>query len=182
MSIVRRDDTCQNTLPSVAGVRVFYLGPQPVDTNTLTPLLPVYSDTSGTPTTNPQISDGTGHAAAYLNNGSLFTCVYVYPNGAKVIYPDQFVGASSGAPIPFAGVPTGTVDGTNRVFTVVNGSTPLTAIPTQLFATFNGSFLTIGLGYTLAVVGGQLKITYAAAPQPASGSIPADSFFVQGLL
>ena len=83
---------------------------------------------------------------------------------------------------PFSGVPTGTINGTNRVFTVVNGSTPLTAIPTQLFATFNGILLELGLGYTLAIVSSQLLITFATAPQPASGSIPADSIFVQGLL
>ncbi len=182
MAIVRRDDTVQNTLGNaIAGASVVYLT-QPANVAALTPLASVYSDSTGTPTTNPQVTDGYGHAVAYMTTGQLYTIVYLYPNGAMVIYPDQFVGSSSGAPTPFAGVPTGTVDGTNRVFTVVNSSTPLAAIPTQLFATFNGSFLTIGLGYTLAVVSGQLEITYATAPQPASGSIPADSFFVQGLL
>lgn len=180
MAILRRDDTVTNTLGNaIAGAAVYYLG-QP--TSGFTPLLTVYSDTTGTPTTNPQITDGSGHAVAYLSDGALFTCVYVYPNGTQVIYPDQFVGSSSGAPSTFAGVPTGTIDGTNTVFTVVNGSTPLTAVPSQLLATFNGLTLTPGLGYTLAVVSGQLKITYSRAPEPASGGIPADSIYVQGFL
>lgn len=176
MAILRRDDTIQNTLGhAIAGASVYYLGPQPVNTTTLTPLLSVYSDTTGTPTSNPQITDGFGHAAAYLNTGALFTCVYVFPNGTTVIYPDQFVGSSSGAPTPFSGVPTGTIDGTNTVFTVVNGSTPLTAIPTIAFAWTNFDLIP-GLGYALSVVSGQLQITYASPPQP------ADSLWVQGLL
>jgi hypothetical protein len=182
MSIVRRDDTVQNTLGNaIAGAACYYLT-QPTNLPALTPLANVYSDTTGTPTTNPQITDGAGHAVAYLTAGVLYTVVYVYPNGTQVVYEDQFVGTSSGAPTPWAGVPTGPINGTNKVFTVVNGSTPLAAIPTQLFATFNGIFLTLGLGYTLAVVSGQLQITYANAPQPASGPTPADSIFAQGLL
>src|SRR5271168_2503 len=98
MSIIRRDDTVANTLgESIAGALVYYLGPQPVNLTELTPLLPVYSDTSGTTASNPQYTDGYGHAVAYLNDGALFTCVYVYPNGTTIVYPDQFVGNSSGS-------------------------------------------------------------------------------------
>lgn len=176
MSILRRDDTVTNTLGNaIAGAKVYYLGPQPVDVETLTPLLPVYGDTSGTPATNPQITDGYGHAVAYLNDGALFTCVYVYPNGVQVVYPDQFVGSSSGAPASFAGVPTGTIDGINTVFTMVNGSTPLGSIPLQSTVWRNFP-LGPGFGYALSVVGGQVKITFANAPQI------GDFLYAQGLL
>jgi hypothetical protein len=182
MAILRRDDSVLNTLGNaIAGASVYYLT-QPANVPALIPLANVYSNTTGTPAANPQITDGFGHAVAYLNDGQLYTVVYVYPNGTQVVYPDQFVGSSSGGVAPFAGIPTGTIDGTNTVFTVVNGSTPLTAIPAQLLATFNGILLTPGLGYTVAVVGGQLKITYAVAPQPASGSVPADSLYCRGSL
>lgn len=175
MAILRRDDTIQNTLGhAIAGASVVYLT-QPANTSALTPLANVYSDTTGTPTTNPQITDGYGHAAAYLNDGQLYTIVYVYPNSTKVIYPDQFVGSSSGAPTPFSGIPSGTIDGTNTVFTMVNGSTPLTSIPTISFVWTNFDLIN-GLGYALSVVGGQVKITFATAPQI------GDAIFAQGLL
>jgi hypothetical protein len=99
----------------------------------------------------------------------------------QVVYPDQFVGSSSGAPTPFSGVPTGTIDGTNRVFTMVNGSTPLAAIPSQSTVWLNFPLIN-GLGYALSVVSSQVKITFANAPQPASGSVPADSLYAQGFL
>lgn len=181
MAIFRRDDTVQNTLGNaIAGARCYYLT-QPANTSALTPLANVYSNATGTPTTNPQITDGYGHAAAYLNDGQLYTIVYVYPNGTQVVYPDQFVGSSSGAPTPFSGVPTGTIDGMNTVFTMVNGSTPLTSIPTQSFVWKNYDLLP-GLDFALSVVSSQVKITFATPPKPASGSIPADSLFAQGLL
>jgi len=175
MSILRRDDTVVNTLGNaIAGAQVYYLT-QPADVSTLTPLAPVYSDSSGTPASNPQITDGFGHAVAYLNDGQFYTVVYIYPNNYQVVYPDQFVGSSSGAPTPFSGVPTGTIDGTNKVFTMVNGSTPLASIPLQSAVTLN-IVLIPGLGYTLAVVSGEVKITYANAPQP------GDALWAQGLL
>jgi len=175
MSILRRDDTVTNTLGNaIAGASVYVLT-QPADVSTLTPLAPVYSDGSGTPAANPQISDGFGHTAEYLNDGQLYTVVYVYPNGAQQVYPDQFVGSSSGAPVPFSGVPTGTKDGTNKVFTMVNGSTPLGVIPTLSFVWINFSLIP-GLGYSLSVVGGEVKITFATAPAS------TDALWAQGIL
>lgn len=172
MSIVRRDDTIINTLGNaIAGASVYYLT-QPTNLPALTPLANVYSDTTGTPESNPQITDAYGHAVAYLNDGQLYTVVYVYPNGAQVVYPDQFVGSSSGGPVPFAAVPTGTIDGTNRVFTinrVLNSATVWLNFP-----------LIPGLGYTIAAGGPGMIITYANTPQPASGSVPGDSIYVQG--
>jgi hypothetical protein len=162
MSILRRDDTVTNTLGNaIAGTLVYYLT-QPTNLPALTPLAPVYSDTSGTTAANPQITDGTGHAVAYLNDGQLYTVVYVYPNGTQVVYPDQFVGSSSGAPVPFSQVPTGTIDGTNRVFSIsktLSQATVWLNIP-----------LIPGLGFTLVGT----VLTYATAPQP------GDSLFVQG--
>lgn len=168
MSILRRDDTVTNTLGNaIARAKVYYLG-QPADVGSLTPLLPVFSDTAGTTATNPQVTDGFGHAVAYLNDGALFTAVYVYPNGIQVIYPDQFVGSSSGAPTPFGEIPAGTIDGTNRVFSI-------SRVLSQATVWLNFPLIP-GLGYTLVGT----VLTYAQAPQPASGSIPADSLYVQG--
>jgi hypothetical protein len=75
----------------------------------------------------------------------------------------------------FAGVPTGTIDGTNRVFTMVNGSTPLASIPSQSTVWLNVPLIQ-GLGYSLSVVSSQVKITYAVAPQT------GDALYDQGLL
>lgn len=172
MSILRRDDTVQNSLGNaIAGASVYYLT-QPANVAALTPLATVYSNSTGTPTTNPQVTDGYGHAVAYLNDGQLYTIVYVYPNGTKVVYPDQFVGSSSGAPTPFGAVPTGTIDGTNKVFTIprlLNSATVWFNVP-----------LIPGLGYTIAAGGPGMIITYAQAPQPTSGGIPGDALYVQG--
>lgn len=172
MAIIRRDDTVQNTLGNaIAGAQVYYLT-QPASVTALTPLATVYSDTSGTVAANPQTTDGFGHAVAYLGDGQSYTVVYVYPNGSQAVYPDQFVGASSGSPTPFTGIPSGTIDGTNTVFTIpriLNQATVWKNFP-----------LIPGLGYTIAAGGPGMIITYATAPKPASGGSPADALYVQG--
>lgn len=172
MSILRRDDSIVNTLGNaIAGAMVYYLT-QPTNLPALTPLASVFSDSTGTAAANPQITDGFGHAVAYLNDGQLYTIVYVYPNGTMVVYPDQFVGSSSGAPTPFGAVPTGTIDGSNKVFTinrVLSSATVWFNVP-----------LIPGLGYTIAAGGPGMIITYAQAPQPAAGGSPADALYVQG--
>jgi hypothetical protein len=177
MAIFRRDDTIQNTLGNaIAGASVYYLT-QPANTSALMPLASVYSDTSGTAAANPQQTDGSGHAVAYLTDGQLYTIVYVYPNGTKVVYPDQFVGSSSGASTSFAGVPAGTVNGTNTVFTLTNGGTPLAIAPIAGTVTAWQNFPLInGLGFSLDLGVIPATITYATAPQ--SG----DSLYAQGLL
>lgn len=172
MSIIRRDDTVTNSLGNaIAGASVYYLT-QPSNVSALTPLAPVFSNSTGTTASNPQITDGFGHAVAYLNDGQLYTIIYLYTNGTTVVYPDQFVGSSSGAPTPFSATPNGTIDGTNRVFTiprVLSSATVWLNVP-----------LIPGLGYTIAAGGPGMIITYAQAPQPSSGGIPADALFVQG--
>ena len=55
------------------------------------------------------------------------------------------------------------------------------AKPTLAFAWLNFDLIP-GLGYFLSVIGGQVKITFAQAPQPASGSVAADAIYIQGLL
>lgn len=182
MSILRRDDTVMNTVGTVIpGAQVYYLT-QPADVNNLTPLAPVYSDTSGTPAANPQITDGYGHAVAYLNNGQLYTVVYVFPNVTRIVYPDQSVGDASGGTtyVTFEGTPQGTIDGVNKTFTLMNGSNPLTKIPSQLTAWLN--FPVAPGFYSVAMDSGVAKITFANAPQPASGGSPADTLYAQGLM
>jgi hypothetical protein len=152
MSILRRDDTVTNALGNaISGAMVYYLT-QPADVSALTPLADVYSDTTGT----------TGHAVAYLNGGQLYTIVYAYPNGQQVIYADQFVGSSSGAPTPFGEVPTGTINGTNCIFSISKSLSQAT-----VWLNFP---LIPGLGYTLVGT----VLTYANAPQI------GDSLYVQG--
>lgn len=176
MAILRRDDTVTNTVGNaIPGADVYYLT-QPADIATLTPLAAVYSDSTGTAASNPQETDGTGHAVAYLNDGQLYTVVYVYPNGYQVVYPDQFVGSPSGAVTTFSGILSGAIDGTNTVFTLTNNGTHLTVSPTQALVWLNFPLIQ-GLGYTLSGV----TVTFANPPQPASGSIPADSIYAQGI-
>lgn len=162
MAILRRDDTATNTLGNaISGVSVYYLT-QPANIASLTPLATVYSNTSGTSALNPQVTDGTGHAVGYLADGQLYTIVYVYPNGIKVTYPDQFVGSASGGPTPYGAVPSGAIDGTNRIFTIGRSLTQATV--------WNNFPLIPGLGYVLSGT----TITYASAPQV------GDSLYVQG--
>lgn len=78
---------------------------------------------------------------------------------------------------PFAGVPIGTIDGTNRAFTLSNGGVALTSLPIAGTVTaWLNSPLIYGPGFTISGV----TITYGMAPQPASGSIPADLIYAQG--
>jgi hypothetical protein len=81
----------------------------------------------------------------------------------------------------FSGTPQGVINGTNTAFIVVNGETPLTVFPAQITVWLNFPLIE-GLGYSLGLVDGQLQITYATAPQPASGGIAGDSIFAQGLI
>ncbi len=170
---------------ALAGAQVYYCT-QPATTSTIppSPLATVYSDISGDPGTNPVYTDGFGHSVAYLNDSVLYTLVFVHPlfGPNPVVLTDQAIsGNGTTAFTAFAGVPTGTIDGTNKVFTMVNGSTPLSAIPTQSTVWLNIPLIN-GLGYSLSVVSGEVKITYANAPQPASGGSPADSLYAQGLI
>jgi hypothetical protein len=154
---VRRDDYAQNALgyavPNVAVT--YYLEPG------LT-LATVYTDSTGdTVATNPQLTDGLGHAVAYMVAGE-YTIVYSGSQIQTLTLPDQSVGgAGSGTNVvAFAGVPAGAVNGVNRVFTLTNAGTPLTAEPTQLTVWQNFP-LVQGVGFTISGT----SIIYTNAPQ-----------------
>lgn len=186
MAITRAETTVQDAQGrALAGALVFWCL-QPATAPSApppSPLATVYTDiTGGTPEAQPIISDGFGYAFTYLNNSMLYTLAIYHPlfGPNPLVYPDQDYGSGGGGTItPFSGIPTGTIDGTNKVFTIVNGSTPLTAIPAQIDVWLNFPLIQ-GIGYTLAVVGGQLKVTFANAPQPAAGGNPEDAIFAQG--
>ena len=171
---------------ALAGAQVYWCTEPAVTPGTPppSPLATIYSDLAGTPLTQPVLSDGFGHAAAYLTEGILFTVVIYHPlfGTSPVVIPDQMIGGGGGTGYAtFEGTPTGTIDGTNKVFTIVNGSTPLTALPAQIEVWLNYPLIK-GIGYSLAVVGGELQVTFASAPQPAVGGSPGDAIWAQGLL
>lgn len=172
--IVRIDRVVQTAQgQAIAGAQVYFLT-QPADPETLTPLANVYSDLTGTPATNPQITDGLGQVGCYLDNGQLYTIVVVSPPQLVTqVYPDQNLNSTtSSGPTPFGQVPVGTINGTNRVFTL-----PVT--PVQLTVWLNQPLIP-GLGFTAGVISGVFTITFARAPQPASGGVAADAIWAQG--
>src|SRR5208283_3342608 len=162
---------------ALAGAEVYWCT-QPASTanNPPSPLATVYADLAGTiPLAQPVLTDGFGHAFAYMDESVLHTVVIWHPlfGYNPVVLPDQSVGGGSGGGsglTPFAGTPNGTIDGTNRVFTLTNGGTPIPdTTPVQITAWLNFPLIP-GLGFS---VSGNV-ITYANAPQPASSSGPAD--------
>ena len=60
MAIVRVDRTVQTAQGQAISGAQFYVLTQPANVTALTPLASVYSDLSGTPASNPQITDGLG--------------------------------------------------------------------------------------------------------------------------
>lgn len=179
MAIERRDDWLTDAQGrALAGALVYYCT-QPATTTTVppTPLATVYSDTEGDAATNPQVTDGFGHAVAYLDDSVLYTIVFVHPlfGPNPVVLTDQAVpgaGGSGSSYTPFAGVPSGTINGANTIFTLTNGGTPIANVtPAQVIVWCNFPLIN-GLG--VAVSGNQ--ITYASAPQV------GDNIFAQGWL
>lgn len=191
MALARDDRWVADALGNaLAGAQVYWCT-QPASTtvNPPSPLALIYTDLTGaTPETQPILTDGFGHAWTYLNDAVLYTVVIWHPLFGEypIVLPDQQIGGSGGGGgstiTPFAGIPTGTINGTNTVFTVVNGTIPLTAIPSQITVLLNGVTQYPGLGYYLAVTGGQLQITYSVAPQPAAGGGSGDAIYAQGLI
>ena len=170
MAILRRDDWLQTPQgQALAGAKVFYLT-QPADTTDFPPgpLASVFSDLEGTPAANPQLTDGFGHAVAYLSNAQLYTVAFFHPllGAAPLVLADQSITGGSGSPAvtPFAfGTATdppigGVVNGTNTVFTL-----PI-APATLVIVQFNSAVLVEGVGYTTAIVDGVFTITLAIAP------------------
>ncbi len=184
MALDRFDVTVQDTQGrALAGAQVFWLT-QPATVPPTPPPSPeasIFADINGiTPLTQPQLSNGFGQAFAYMDDSILYTLAIYHPLFGEnpLIYPDQSLAGGGGGGsslIPFAGTPSGTINGTNTVFTYA-----VPANPTQLTVWLNFPLIN-GLGYTWSWTGGTLTITYAVAPQPASGGNPADSLYVQGL-
>lgn len=171
---------------ALAGAQVYWCT-QPANTanNPPSPLATIYTDLTGdTPITQPVLTDGFGHAWAYMDPTVLYTIVVYHPlfGPNPIVLPDQVIGGgSSFTGAAFSGTPTGTINGTNTVFTVVNGSTPLTVMPESIIVWLNFP-LVENVGYTLAITGGQLQVTFANPPQPAAGGNPADTIYAQGYL
>ena len=176
MSISRRDDFVTDAQGrALAGAQVYYCT-QPASTsaNPPGPLATVYSDTNGDPGVNPQITDGFGHAVAYLFSSQLYTVVVWHPlfGSNPVVLIDQAVPgdtATLNGLTPFQGVPIGTVNGIKKVFTLAQGSSPIPSNPAQ--ATVWQNFpLIVNTGYTITGI----TITYTIAP------ISTDTLYAEG--
>jgi len=86
---------------------------------------------------------------------------------------------SSAGLTPFSGILSGAVDGTNRVFTLTNGGTPLTTSPVAgTVIVWLNYPLVNGVGYTLSGI----TVTFTSPPQSASGGSPADVVAGQGFI
>ena len=134
-------------------------------------LATVYSDSTGvTPITNPQFTDGIGHAFAYMATG-IYTITYSGPQIVTLTLPDQEVPPGGGGTsiTPFAGVLNGTLDGVNRVFTITNGGTPIAVTPAQI-TVWDNFPLVLNVGFTISGV----HVIFTSAPQV------GDTLFSQG--
>lgn len=170
-SLIRRDDFVEMAIGyAVPNCAVTYLV-QPG----LTPAS-VFSDPAGlVPAANPQLTDGLGHASAYMAAGT-YTITYAGAQIQTLTLPDQTVGGTGGGGggstvTTFAGIPAGTIDGVNRVFTLTNAGTPLTSNPSQVEVWLNFP-LVVSVGYTIS---GTL-IAYTVAP------IVGDTIWAQGFI
>ncbi len=160
----RRDDFVVNGLGySIPNTTVTYYT-QPSLT-----LAAIYSGPSGGSIPNPQFTDGIGHTFAYMLPG-LYTIVYSGPQLQTETLPDQNIGGGGGGSTVtvFQGIPTGTIDGVNRVFTF---SVPVT--PSQLTVWLNFPLI-VNAGYTTSWASGTVTIVYTVAPQI------GDDLYVQG--
>lgn len=160
MTIARRDDYLTDAQGrALAGAQVYYCT-QPASTGTIppSPLTTVYLDMAGTIGVNPVITDGFGHAVAYLTAGSLYTIEFVHPlfGPNPVVLADQQVGSGSSGPLnpEQASTTAGTITGAIPGYTFVLPSTPASG---SLILQRNGQVLTPGLTYT--IVGATITLT-----------------------
>lgn len=158
MAIVRRDDWLTDAQGrALAGAQVWYCN-QPATTSVIPPfpLTTVSMDLAGDPATNPQITDGFGHAVAYLDDTVLYTIVYVHPlfGPNPVVLIDQSLGGGGGGnTFVQASTTEGTITGAipGSVFTLP--SVPVTG---SLVFNINGQVLNPGtvlgptVGYTIS--------------------------------
>lgn len=154
MSIARRDDYLTDAQGrALAGAQVYYCT-QPATTSTIppSPLAPVFSDSTGTASTNPQVTDGFGHSVAYLTAGFPYTLMFVHPLFASpVVLPDQLIGggvASVIIPVTPAGTINGVGNSGNRIFTLPIPSVNPTASQLFLNGTLIGQYTIVGTTLT----------------------------------
>ncbi len=177
MALARDDRFVADALGrALSGAQVYWcLQPASTSANPPSPLAPIYSDNDGTPETQPVLADGFGHSWAYLDNSLLYTVVIWHPlfGSNPIVLPDQSIGGGGGGGSsslnPFSGVPIGTQDGSNTIFTLANGVLPL-GVPPVYVDVWNNFPLINGLGYSIAGV----TLTFATAPGP------SDNIFAQG--
>lgn len=152
MSLARYDVTVQDAQGRALSGATVYFCSQPANTTVFppTPLATVFSDLSGDALAQPVITDGFGHADAYLTQGTLYTVVYTHPLFATpLVYTDQQVGGGTGNSVTpvnastLAGTITGSIPGS--VFVL-----PSTPTAGSLVLDQNGITLTPNLGYTLS--------------------------------
>ena len=183
MALARSDQWVTDALGrALAGAQVYWCT-QAASTanNPPSPLATAYTDNTGdTPIVQPVLTDGFGHAVAYLDDTQPYTVVIWHPlfGDTPIVLPDQVLsgaGETTGLS-PFAGTPSGVINGTNTVFTLTNNGVALTAPPSQV-TVWNNFPLVPGVGYSLTGT----TITFATAPQPAVGGNPGDSIYAQGL-
>lgn len=187
MAIERDDRTLTDAQGrALAGAQVYWCT-QPATAPSVappSPLATIYGAiTGGIAIAQPVITDGFGHAWAYMDDSVLYTIVMYHPlfGANPIVWPDQHLNGGGGGGggntvTVFEGIPQGAIDGTNRVFTLTNGGVPLVTNPSQAEVWLNFPLIP-GLGYTLSGV----TITYATAPQPASGGVAADSLYARGV-
>jgi hypothetical protein len=162
MALARRDDWLTDAQGrSLAGAQVYYCAPQPATTSSVppSPLAAIFSNITGTATSNPQITDGFGHAVAYADDSILYTIVYVHPlfGPNPVVLMDQSFGGGGGGGGGNTFVQASTTEGT------ITGSIPgsvftLPSVPLSgsLVLNANGQILNPGtvlgptVGYTIS--------------------------------
>ena len=177
MAIARRDDWLTDAQGRALDGAVVYYCNQPATTSTVppSPLATIYSNLTGTPEANPQLTDGFGHAVAYADSNFFYTIVYVHPlfgPNPVVLIDQSFGGGGSGGAgfTPFSATPAGVIDGTNAVFTIALPNNPVQVDVWLNFPLING------LGFVTTFATGTLTITYAVAPRP-GGSLYAQGWY-----
>jgi hypothetical protein len=162
MAIGRRDDWLTDAQGrALAGAEVFYCT-QPATTSPLppTPLATIYSDMQSTVQAQPVITDGFGHAVAYLTANALYTVVYVHPLfGSPVVLKDQAVTIGSTLSLPVPVTPTPAPDGIIRDFVLPYA--PGFPLDGQLYV--SGSYVKYGIAYT--ITGADIVWIGAVPPQ-----------------
>jgi hypothetical protein len=163
---------------AISGASIWYCS-QPAVTTSLppTPLATVYDDNEADEVlSQPILTDGDGHAFAYMDATQLYTVVISHPllGPNPLVLPDQTVGGGSGGVglRPVEETPIGTIDGNNTIFTLT--------YPVSQPTIWNNYSLIPGLGYTLSGAGNQ-TITFANAPRPGVDNIFATYWTAAGL-